>query len=690
MDAFLQQVNSEGSLHSEGLFTISAEKAQIKLAQYQLGTFEDLGRYLVAAATAAGVPKLSVETWTEMGFPPAKHTRITFHGWPLTPDDLHRLCFETLRSSTPDSLRYLSMSLSALAHRSSVLISGRTKDGPYGFRVTEGKLEEEPVGEGAPSEDSWVIEVPEDHSSLFLQTFQAMAGWTATILSLDGSRIGGDGGPIGLFLRDSFLLFGAGEIKQIPMWRESSQRKIEEPRYQLSTIIGLNAHSNQRSKLVLSKHGLTFPAPNDWQMLGVGGVIFVSDLTLDASLKGLVEDERYHRVGELFREAVVDLLRTVDSSEIELKGEQALFILRLTKYFGPEHSLSLVVDHAMSSPKHQVPPIEDVGFKLLEECWNSYAEEDREAIIRGYYKALTVHLTRGSLETGVGYLEALIRCREWQGGAASREQALAHFWGVLSGHMLLSQKGLPSGLSQLVKDIIEGTEEGSSYHPSWLALTILGEGGDFEPDDYFDQIDSPWLQLLALLQGNEPQKAIEFLQRHPGFEFESHTTLWLELLWANFRGRIPFSEAIKLRARYSKIMLSRAADPQNLRLRPLFKTVHFGALSLASYQYEKAVDQFLASRWEETGFWLAFFRLLIVGRRYGYRELVQLNTQLTLRFLLKRMLLEPESEPWKEQFLLDPRLLTTDLNPSQLEAEGSFRSRSIAGQLKPLRTMGKK
>ena len=122
VDAFLSEARQAGSHDSHGVFTINADKAEVKIAKFQLAKTEQFPMFLLAAGTQAGATSLDVI------FPTPHTTRIFFKNWSLSPSDLHYIGTQALREDTPLSYRYLAIAFSAIGHR-------------YDFAVKSGSLQ---------------------------------------------------------------------------------------------------------------------------------------------------------------------------------------------------------------------------------------------------------------------------------------------------------------------------------------------------------------------------------------------------------------------------------------------------------------------------------------------------------------------------------------------------------------------
>ncbi|MCA9776473.1 MAG: hypothetical protein KC800_07155, partial [Candidatus Eremiobacteraeota bacterium] len=139
MDQFLEEFESGGVMDSAGVFTIDSRRAQMKLAEYQLASFDLYPDFFISAAVAAGARSLDLTVRSNRKLATGILSTFYFRGWALSLEDLESLKPE--RSGGNRAIEHLAVALSTLSSRYVVLLRSRQSAETLSVRIHAGSME---------------------------------------------------------------------------------------------------------------------------------------------------------------------------------------------------------------------------------------------------------------------------------------------------------------------------------------------------------------------------------------------------------------------------------------------------------------------------------------------------------------------------------------------------------------------
>ncbi len=633
MDAFLSEARRAGSHDSHGVFTINADKAEVKIAKFQLAKTEQFPMFLLAAGTQAGAAGL------EVTFPTRQTTRIRFQNWSLSPSDLHYIGTQALREDTPLSYRYLAIAFSTIGHR-------------YDFAVKSGSLQVSFVDRTMCEVESREF-VPEDVLQIEIEGDLEEAIWDGLTgqqkfcpfpVRIGHRELAGGYDPSTESL-DSYAFFcRQGEGLGTVSLRYPSDIVLEMPPSEELPMVVSFTHAPEAGEIGfwLLVKGLACRTPRDFAPPGFYGVAVASGLQLSLSYE-LIENESFRGVRAqvwkacemICRHAQSRLDVVLDPVQISMLGLTSTYLEREYSRQGVERlhagaafdrgavSNSEVADGAKLAPDSDPEGL----TKIIDELPNLPPEEV-ETLVRAYRDRASKHLAKGSKDDALSWYRALLRIKE----AVQDVREIDLFL-----ERLLVAEDLPAGVEFGTINCVRITTlvsylknldlwnrgaqtEGLNVHPTWLI-----------PMGIHEATDESWTMMIRLLEQEDVSGAMRLVWRTPDLFLSGSEYGWRSYFWTYHRGRLSWIETIALRVGLS-FSEANSDDHDTLSVSELMTSV-------------------LGTQREKPAFWPFFLTLVERSLRYheeGGRRACW--TALIVSDILGQLLLCPDDFSLQEPF----------------------------------------
>ena len=610
MDSFLRQFQSDGTFDSRGVFTINAEKAQVKLSAYQLADFSQFPTFLLGAGTAAGARKLSISFPESGGLKKARTTKIEFAGWSLSADDLRIIGVETLKRDTPRALRYLATVISSIGHK-------------YDFRMTsegfvlsfrQGVLQPPQQPASGVPQNAVTIEIETDLKQQLERGFAGQEKFSPLRVHFEDKVLSTGFDPTtessdGV----AYLVRGGAGLPSISFKNASHGSVMELDGEALPPMaVGLTrADDAKRTGMWLLVEDLVYRAPRDFCPEGIFGVIVADGLQRDLSYK-VVENADYLKLQELLLVAIRRLCRRF--REKKLPPAKLEIVRKLCKSVGVKWLAFNSTPAKTVSPSSPTrPPTvsgnptknpNELGAFLA--SLTNVSPSRSEALIQGYHRQMERALKSGKPVETLEWTRAFIAVKH----KLQLETPVERFAYQLL--QLLSDSGpsqfgaipeLPEKLQQQAgymrvlcrwwtgRGVSKQDLPTSSIHCSWLYP--LGLAPDCE---------HPWVQLLRLDSEGRAAQALEFVKHNRHFSYAKDDLHWIQYFWSRHRGRLSWLESIKMR-----VFLSFASDRNPVDFSKLW--------------YNELLERVLYLEFQQPSFWPAFLQLRAMAKEGELREI---------------------------------------------------------------------
>lgn len=622
MDAFLDQFESGGMRDSQGVFTIDAQKAQVKLAQYRLASLDQLPIFLLAAGDAAGASELKITFPSPDNF--RRTTRLEFLNWKLSSADLHLIGMSSLKADTPVHLKYLAAVLSTLSSLETLDI--RSED--FHVRFEEGVM----VVPDSPQKTvgSLIVESPRnlrEHIERGLNGQDKFCRMRVTVAGLAIDR------PYRLSSEslEGFVYFyrpGPGLSEDmLGRFTEDGLVKAVDEGPAMMLGLALPFEEAEMSGFWLLHKGLVHRTPRDFAPPGFFGVAVGDQLRHDLSYN-LVIDDAYYQLKEEVKKAAQLVCGRVSITRSMLTSHR---LRSLPKVFE-----ALDLFWVEPSPQGQsagpVPAFSTFAIQKLINEFPTFDDIRKEALLIGYRKNVRTKVRAGKLEDALIFQRAENTLRNATGLIRLHDKLIYTLllWVTKTKFEPLSPEFVQAAPTEftylnLLRQWCEDKRTDPAALPSgvddsWLYPTL--EDGES---------NQPWARLMRLLEKGEARKALVVVQSEPSLRYELHQDEWLEYFWSLHRGKFSWPEVIALRVKLS--FASKDSRP------PLSSSFH------------EAVENLLGRDFHNPPIWPRFLTLL---HRASERQTRTLWTALYARTLLDRLLTNAEMMPLSEPFSPEP------------------------------------
>ena len=592
MDSFLERFQGEGCLDSRGVFTINLEKAQVKLASFQLADFSQFPTFLLGAGQAAKASQLLITFPSLGGIGASRSTRIEFRNWTLDIEDLRLIGLESLKKETPRPIRYLATILSTLGAKHDFSLTSND----FQLSFQKGVMKPpQPPPDGAQV-SSVTLHIETDLRRDLERGFAGQEKLSSLEVRFADKRIGGGYDP-SLETSDFFSFLVVKGVGLPPLtFQKTSERVVsEQPRDGLPAMaLGLSSPAEaERAGLWLLVEDLAYRAPRDFSPDGVFGVLVANELRRDQSFQ-VVQNAAYHRLREQLLEAARRLCRQAEKRRHLFRGEKAETLKKLCRQLGVKPTTE---SEASGAPLPQDPsPIRDpnkLGAFLFQ--LDKIGVGQAEALIHGYQREVSSVLRQGRPKEALEWQRALIAVKHRLQRKTPVERFAYQLLQILSDPgpaQFSTVPDLPDELANQArymgvvcrwwagKQVSEANLAELSLHCSWMYPLGLA------PD-----CNHNWVRLLNLLSEAQVMAALDLLRSDSslcGLESEAQ---WNQYFWVRHRGRLSWSSSIRLRVQLSFAAIAR-------------KSLDLSESTFASLQ-----ERLLYTEFQSPKFWPVFLEM---------------------------------------------------------------------------------
>ena len=615
------------------MFTINADKAEVKIAKFQLAKTEQFPMFLLAAGTQAGAAGL------EVTFPTRQTTRIRFQNWSLSPSDLHYIGTQALREDTPLSYRYLAIAFSTIGHR-------------YDFAVKSGSLQvaffdrimREVKSRDSVPENVLQIEIEGDLEEAIWDGLTGQQKFCPFPVRIGQRELAGGYDPSTESL-DSYAFFSRqGEGLGTVSLRYPSDIVLELPASEELPMAVSFTHAPEAGGIGfwLLVKGLACRTPREFAPPGFYGVAVASGLQLSLSYE-LIENESYRAVRAqvwkacdmICRHAQSRLDVTLDPVQISMLELTSTYLERDYVRQGVERlqagsvfARGSTANSEEASGLKLAPDSDPEGLSRILDELPDLPSEEIETLIRAYRDRAWKHLVKGSKEETLSWYRALLRIKE----SLQDVQEIDLFL-----ERLLVAEDLPSGVESgatncaKIANLVtylrnlevwnQGLEpERLNVDPSWLV-----------PLGVHEATSEAWTMMIRLLEQEDVSTAMRLIWRTPELFLSGSEYAWRSYFWTYHRGRLSWLETIALRVGLS-FSEANSDDYDSLSVSELKTSV-------------------LGTQREKPTFWPFFLTLLERSSRYqqvsGRRACW---TALVVSDILGQMLVRPDDFSLQDPF----------------------------------------
>lgn len=583
MDAFLNAAYSEGSHDSHGVFTINVEKAEVKLAEYQLAAASQIPMFLLAAGTQAGAERFRVS------FPEGSKTVIRYEGWRLSAEDLRCIGMESLKRGTPLSLKYLGIAFSTLgAHHNFILRSGELR---VAFQHSVMRFLEEREDESLS--DCLEIEIDCGLRSAFEKGLKGQQKFCAFPVVIGQKELHGGYDPSSESIESFAYLCRRGPGLSEVTLKYTNNVLLELPEDDGGSPMALSFTHPRESEFLgvwLLINGLACKAPADFAPLGFFGVAVADRLEVSLSYE-VVQNAAYHS----FREEVLSACSAlVQRAQSELTRSQD----RSRRHMLDDASRELIRAQARSraNASTQTEATEPGGLfgrpenDLLEKLGDlsGMSEGEIATLLEQLSKRVWLLFHHGRLPEALDHEDALLKVKNaralysWRDHLARNLMAFCANPGELPSREsveLYLDSDLRSVASYLLL-LLDWAQQGSvslpafpKEHPTWLApITVRASASS-----------AAWHILYDHLRGERIAEALELLKSDSTLEFEGHKSSWLQYFWTYHRGRMSWAQCVKMRVALSFSVSDHSPDFPGMELEQARREVLLHEVSRAPF-----------------------------------------------------------------------------------------------------------
>lgn len=617
MDAFLAQAQSEGVQDSRGVFTINAEKAEIKLAKFQIATLEHFPRFLLAAATAGGASGLRIR-WK------SGKTAIEIYGWTISQADLQAIGMHSLKRETRRELRYLATVLSALGsrHRFSLV----TEDFQVQFEHGLLQFPARPLIEVDPGSMTLEIETQlKDEVERGLSGQQKFCPFNIQVGATELQR--GYDPSIETLDSFAFVTRTGDRLPEVTLKyaRPQTHLKLASDDEAPPLALGLAPPGEaERSGIWLLVDELACRAPYDFAPFGFYGVVIAPELTLDLSYD-LNKNEPYYALQARLTEACRKLCLDLRDRFGSLPTNQQKILRRASEKLGLSWQAGGVRTQAPAEVATDVlAPVVSTGLvRALVKRLPELDQVRKELLHSRYRDRVLRELRQGNVGDALAWQRARTEVSRATGASTPQELVVPHLLELVSGFQGTPEQKLAelaaAGGAELATylralrdwEVKPGTDI-SGIHPSWLVP--LGVVLDHR---------EPWMLLLELLEQGDAATALRLVRGQEPLLYSGYERSWLRYFWEHSQGTMPWTELVKLR-----VALSFASDD--------------GTRDYSTVPFDKFRQDVILTESTRPPFWPHFLSLLRHAERLHGEDARSCWTPVLARLLLERCLTDSE------------------------------------------------
>ena len=654
MDAFLSELSQDGEQISHGVFTMDISKAQLKLAKYQLASFEQFVDFLISTLAASPATHLFVESSPGKFFTKGS-TNLTFVDWSLTAEDIRAIGISSLGGSERRDLRYLAILLSALASKHSLVLRSHHSDECIALKVTPQQvdvLDPEDLSDFDGRSDSYVsLEVGADVSKIVAQSCSRLARWSAKTIEISGNWYA-RGFNAQLQLKDALAFLqqsGPGDVPVINSSRDKTRIVESAAPGSHPKFLALTANPSEEKNLGLwlLVDGLAYRCPRP--LPRVCGYIVANELKRDLSYQSLVQNEAFESVFKELRDAASQLLVDLVTKDITLKAEDILSLVDLVSDLKRDLDMDFVEKLLFEKSGTLTATTHPASLKVLLARLENCSGSDATPLLEQYRRQISQTRRLGRLVETRDLVQASGSCRQALGQSARTEDELLALVQVLTGRKAeLAPCGEPiaSFLGTLLSWQGDGMSlpdwENSEIHPTWyLPLSLYAQWdlpGELELPAAMTEKYPAWLKLMGHLRANRGERALAMVQALDELRFDLHRQAWNELFWTFYRGRVSWQTQIRLRVELTK---SYMRDPNRADVDVVSRFIQstgFTYLEKSTESFAACANYLAAKSYFGGDFWPEFFTVMVQGRRQFPREVRGAWVKLLAQALLGAML----------------------------------------------------
>lgn len=654
MDAFLSELSQEGEQVSQGVFTMDISKAQLKLAKYQLGHFNQFVEFLISTLAASPATHLVADSKPSKFFSKGS-TTITFVDWSLTADDVRTIGMSSLGLSERRDLKYFSILLSALASRYSLVLRSHHLEECIALRVTPDEVEvvsPDSLEELEERSDNYVsLVIGADISKILEANFSRLAQWSPKSIEVSGNFF-----SRGFKARTRFnqgLSYlqqsGVGEVPVVNPWPDRLRVLESAEAGSHPKFLGLTVDEAQEKDVGLNLliDGLAYRCPV--QLPRVYGYIVANELQRDLSYQNVVQNEVFTEIVRELRRSAAQLLVDLVSRDEVLKAETILSLQDLVSDLKQDHQLDVVEKRLFEMSGSLAATIHPPSLQVLLGRLHNMEWSDAEPILKQYRTQIVRTRRDGHLDETHQLINASSRCRLALGQETVVDDELRALVDILmsrDSRLELRREPMASYLSSLMAWQRNGYElpewETMEVHPTWFLPMELNARwdapGELDLPDAMTERSPAWLKILEHLRANRAQRALEFVEVLDELQFDSHRQAWNELFWTFYRGRVSWQTQVRLRVELTRSYMS---DPRRAEVDLVSRFIQ----STTAAYLEQSETSFLdcanylsVKSYFGADFWPEFFTVIVQGKRQFSRVVRIAWTKLLAQALLGALL----------------------------------------------------
>lgn len=663
MDSFLSELNTAGEHESQGVFTINAEKAQIKLAQYQLGKLEDLSKILIFMATTFGCKVLTVETRSsKTPFSKAQHTtRITFTPLMLSYQDISTVGFQSLQREAPPRLRFLAIVLSTLCAHQRVLLMSGGESCDISLHIGPEGIRDAPPEEDCFRPHSAVLVVKEQILERLESGLRTRSRWcpcAIRLLPTGKPAVQGLSTTRVLSSALGIIMVNADSLKiKVSRLVEHSIQSTKD-NSALPLVLALTRpHEAIEVGLSIVVHGVAFPIHLELKIPELCGAIVADHLSLDLSYQTLVKNAEYLEVLEELKKSIPALMRVVLSKERRLDDKQEERLYEIITQLSDQDAEAELLSLLQRSSSKMRPAADPASFNRLQARLSRSSPEAGRELFAAYRTKTREFWQSGRLSETLRYLMAEVALRQSVQFESARQKDMVSLCRVFLGTIAESFPTLPlleEYLARLNRWAHRQAPPPSEFHPdihpTWYLPFLLDigekEGDPSELFALFDKGVPSWLTLWALLREKEAERAIKLVRETPDFNYPANRLHWDEFFWFHCRGMLPWASAVRLRVALSGAQF----DPSVPGVRSFSESLLQAIVPAPSLGAE--ISQQVLLSFPHASFWPSFFSLQYLGASSLKAE--QYRTiwlKMVAKTLLGHLLEYPEADPLSFPFV---------------------------------------
>ena len=550
-DDYFDQLRSDGSLDSSGVFTLDTEKVQWKLGQYQLANPSLFPLFLVKAAVVGGATQFE----RHGGYTREDPVHFHLHNLVFTRQSIQDLNVAALGGGQEVS-RFLMTAFSVASHLGNVAILCYNQDDAFGLSTVNKEVQ-------------------------FLETVAAYPDFLGTIFRFEPISQGDAVGslyfraryaPVPLsFLEQAnsntitradlpsstFLVAVNSRLEVDRSLQEATDIAVLQLPAELEDFHYFCWHTNDDSRFEGLYRGVLYAASVEFQRNHFSGVFTADDCRLDVSFSGFVETDVYLRKLEgLDRLESWSLRQILRETKNWNDGVVELVLQALTGH--PELAEEADVESFCQAGKAQVIP---PGPDLLSfaKSLSSSALNLRAQLLLSEAQRRVTHSRTRSLRTGLELANQLVKLsRLCQSNSSEFENQAALYSFLLRRALPKDQaEQLPSFLRELCEVVSEDKSfpraPSSQLHPSWTACAenvgiLLGED-DTALAQLADDPNQHWYwRLSATLKLHRYDNVYELVTTNHDEFWANHRKFWYQNFAQKLIGKVSWKQQIALLA----------------------------------------------------------------------------------------------------------------------------------------------